>query len=544
MLNETKKKSKPTTAHENYMGGISYDLSPFATLYVMSASAFFGEAGYYEEVRNDDREYSEITVEKILEHLTNMFGSFGETANLLNKEKNRAKSMVQAIEKALDYDAELTMRFLVWLRNKALIRSTPAVGLAVAAHHKDLKGSGIVTSVSNDIFSRLDDVTNCLAFYLKEYGKPIPNSLKKAIAKRLTGANPYELAKYSGKSKNVSLKDAIYLTHAYSESIDKFCKGEIKQNTDGIETWEAIISSEGSNKATWMKAVDVMGHMALLRNLRNLEKHEVDKDLYLTKLINGTRSGKQLPFRYWSAYRNTTDADIKEALEECIDISLENLPTLKGRTLILVDNSGSARHQPIARKATVNVCDAGNMLGVLAGMMSESGRIGVFGDRIAYVPVNKNYRGTCMELLRTVDATGKTVGQSTENGIWLALRDAIESKESFDRIIIISDMQAGHGGLYGLDEEKYPVFPGSRTYTKYIDVPQLVRNYRKAVNPDCKLYSIQIGGYSDNIAPEFFPNSCILSGWSTETLKFISMFENDPMNIEEYFRNEFNLPKR
>ena len=140
---------------------------------------------------------------------------------------------------------------------------------------------------------------------------------------------------------------------------------------------------------------------------------------------------------------------------------------------------------------------------------------------------------------------GSHVGSATENGIWLALHDAIVSKEHFDRIFIYSDMQAGHGGLYGLDSEKYPVFKATRhSMQRYIDVPMLMQEYRKTVNKDCALYSIQIGGYSDNIFAEFYPNTCIMGGWSTEILKFVDMFEKNPVSIEDTFRKLLGVEKK
>ena len=533
-------------AHKNYMDGLSYDLSPFARLYVMAASSFFGEEGYYATVsRNMEAKDDEDIVKYVgAAHVESMFGSFGVAMDELMWAPSRAEAMRKAIEDSLAYDAELTLRFLVWLRTKAFMRATPAVGLAVAAHSEVVRGTGLLWSVSDSIMSRLDDVTNCLAYYLSVYGKPVPNSLKKVLAKRIGNATEYELAKYAGKNKSVSLRDAIRITHAHSDAVDKFYRGELSQVDKGKETWEAIISQEGSTKEAWTKAVGVMGHMALLRNLRNLEKAGVDEGLYLDKLVAGVKNGKQLPFRYYSACQHVSSMAVKEALEKCLDLSIENLPVLGGNSLVLVDNSGSAVHARVSKLSNVNVATCGNLMGVLTGLISNKGKIGVFGDKIKYMPINKGFTGTALGLLSTVNDIGRTVGAATENGIWLALDDAIKSKEWFDRIFIYSDMQAGHGGLYG-NNTGYPVYDkGLDGGTRFIDVPCLVAKYRKEVNPDCKLYSVQIGGYCDAILPEFYPNTCILAGWSPELLRFVEMFEKNPVSIESMFRKEFGLEKK
>ena len=531
MLNKTKETMR-SKSHENFMGGPSYDLSPFARLFVMAVSSFFGEDGYYSSIRRGSGKH--------ISYLGSVFGSFGTALDELMISEDRGESMRKAIEESMAYDAKLTLNFLVWLRTKALMRATPAVGLAVASHCPEIRGTGMLNTVSDKVLSRLDDVTNCLAYCLDAYGKPIPNSLKKALAKRLEKASEYELAKYAGKNKKVSLKSVIRLTHPHSDAIDKFCREEISQATEGQETWEAILSAEGASKESWEKAIPVMGHMALLRNLRNFEKHGVDESLYLDKLIDGVEKGKQLPFRYYSAWVNVTSYKLKEALEKCIDKSIVNLPHFKGKSLILVDNSGSATGTYVSAMSNTTVSVCGNLMGVLTGMVSESGKIGVFGDKISYLPINKGMSGSVLSILDTVNKMGDHVGAATENGIWLALDDIIRSGEKFDRIFIYSDMQAGHGGLYGIGNA-YPLYPSAFSSERYIDVPKLVQEYRNKVNPDCKLYSIQIGGYSDNIFPEFYPNTCIMGGWSTEILKFAKMFEKDPAKIEDLFRKEFDL---
>lgn len=160
MLNETKIKTAVKDVHANFMGGPSYDLSPFARLYVMASSALFGEEGYYSSTRRTEKD------DKMMEYLEERFGSFGIGMHQMMSGKTRAEAMRTALEESLAYDAELTLKFLGWLRKKALIRATPAAGLAVASHSEAVRGSGMLGHTAGNILSRLDDVTNCLAYYL------------------------------------------------------------------------------------------------------------------------------------------------------------------------------------------------------------------------------------------------------------------------------------------------------------------------------------------------------------------------------------------
>lgn len=532
-MNTNKKRATMRSkAHKNYMGGPSYDLSPFAKLYIVASSCYYGESAYYDDVQKgtfkaiDEDSYRYDTIRYNWEHLEKEFGNMSGL--------NRMTSLETIIKDALEYNPELTIRFFDWLRNEGNIRTTPQVGMAIAFKEKKVTGDGTRT------FTRLDDVLSCLAYYIEKYTKNgMSSKMKRSIAKRIERASEYEMAKYRSENKAVSLKDAVRISHAHNDIIDKLMKDELKQTADNT-TWEAYISTNGSTKENWEYVIPKMGHMALLRNLRNFDKFEINPDLYLDKLIAGVEKGRQMPYRYYSAYCEVTDARVKDALNKCMRIAVKNLPVFKGKSLILVDNSGSARGARISDKSRRCVCDVGNLMGVLTGIVSGSGKVGVFGDRISYLPVNS----ACDDIMgttKTVDELGHHVGSATENGIWLALDDAIKSREKFDRIFIYSDMQAGHGGLYGFDNAGYPIYPGKSRYSEYIDVPRLVNMYRSKVNPDCKLYSIQIGGYGDSIFPEFYPNTAILGGWSDSVLEFAAMFEQDPRNVEEIFKQKFGL---
>jgi ribosomal protein S4 len=65
-----------------------------------------------------------------------------------------------------------------------------------------------------------------------------------------------------------------------------------------------------------VEALSVMGHMALLRNVRNFLKNEVPISLWGSKLLEGVEKGKQFPFRYISAMdsiRSFTTVESNEA---------------------------------------------------------------------------------------------------------------------------------------------------------------------------------------------------------------------------------------
>lgn len=507
--------------HLNFMGSESYDIkSPILRLICMSASSFFGEPMYYKDSGENKQD-----------KWSNNGGLFPGNKYLLDNLRNRlnaiddyewrslspTNAMEKAIDAALDHDPELTLKWADTLRNEEYIRTTPQVILVRAANNPKIKGTGLVRKYSGSITSRIDELAVQLAYQLSEFGKPIPNSLKRSWKDILSSANEYSLAKYRMEERVVKTVDVGNLAmgkgfYGYESPIGKLMRGELKLG-ENIKTWESIRSSGGS----WEEAIEVMGHMALLRNIRNFVNSNVPTKLWLDKLVNTAEKGKQLPFRYLSAYNANYLAPgmVLDAIEECINMSIANLPTLQGRSLILTDNSGSAQGAPVSKMSKMNVSKVGNLMGVLTGMISDDGRVGVFGDRIEYMSIRK--KASVMDQANKLNELGDTVGGSTETGIWLALRKAIKDKEHWDNIFVYSDMQAGHGRLYGSNPKDYAEYAWEG---RNIDVPALINKYRKTVNPKVNVFLVQIAGYEDTILPEFYKRTYIIGGWSDSILKF------------------------
>ena len=320
-------------AHLNFMGGTSYDLTnPLLRLYIVAASSFFGEPSYYQKDASDKRPTRNvITLSPAdIKHLT-------ETLNDVNpqewREMTPAQMMEAAIDAALDSDYIGTLKLAVFLRTEEHIRTTPQVILVRAANHKSVKGTGWVRQLAPKIIGRPDDVTTGMAYQIERYGKPIPNSLKKSWADALQTFSAYQMAKYRMDSRKVSLINVVGLTHPKGEVVDALMKHTL---TTADSTWESIISVGGSTRENWEKAFEVMGHMALLRNLRNMTEKGVDVSQLAAKLREGAVKGQQLPFRYLSASKalaaapNTVSPVIMDVLEDCLELSIGNLPTFFG----------------------------------------------------------------------------------------------------------------------------------------------------------------------------------------------------------------------
>lgn len=514
--------ASPEGGHLNWMGGRSFEIGdPVARLRLAASSCFFGEPMYYHRDAEGAPRRGPRAKGASRSTLNDAdLSRLRETLHAVDPRDWRGLGPAQLLERAIDealaFDPERTLAEAARLRKEEHIRTTPQVILVRAANHRALKGTGLVRRHAGAIIRRADEPATGLAYQLARFGKPVPNALKKAWREALARFDDYELAKYRLASREVKAVDVVNLTHPKSDAVARLARGELAQ---AGETWEAIVSAKGSNKAAWREALGVMGHMALLRNLRNLMQAGVEPREFVAQLVAGAPRGKQLPFRYYSAYRAVGDkapAALRDGIEACLDATIANLPAFRGRVMSLCDNSGSARSATTSSLGTMQIATIANLTGVLTGMRSDDGYIGVFGDRLEIFSTRP--RSSVFDQLECAERLGEGVGGGTENGIWLFWDRAIRTKEHWDYVFVYSDMQAGHGGLYGTNPAAYRDYRWGGTNN--IDVARLIKAYRERVNPNVLVFLVQVAGYQDTIVPEFYDKTYILGGWGEGLLRF------------------------
>lgn len=505
---------------KNFMNGDSYTCDPLTTLKLVTASSIYGEPSYYRNsgMKGKDGVYRQ-------DALVNKYSVFP----LWMKGKTTTQIMEQAIDEALSYDFEATLNWAVTLRNDFYMRLNPQVIMVRASQHpsrKDFteKNPGKFDEINQKVMFRADDPLSQLSYYIfKNGGKAnMPSILKRSIATKLSKLTPYEVAKY--KNADMGIQNAVFLTHAFSAPIDELVKTGTVAVDEAQKTWENL-RSEGKSWKEIFNTIN-MGHMALLRNLRGVFTEVDDLDFckkYLDRLKKGVEKGKQFPFRYWSAYQAVSSKNdvhhksvILDALEECMDISMNNLPEIKGKTAVLSDNSGSAWGDIPSDYGTVTIAEIDNLSATIMACRSDEGVIIPFGDKISPIPASK--RNGILSQVKEVNKQGHNVGMGTECGVWTFLDDAITNNVWYDNIIIFSDMQAGHGDLYGYDgnirKKGFAIAKKGWGSTDYINVMDLINAYRNKVNPKVNVMCVQTAGYDNVVVPENIYRGVISYGWT------------------------------
>lgn len=433
--------------------------------------------------------------------------------------------IVDAARSLVKTDPVFVAKAACFARNQFHMRSVSHMLTAEVA--KGASGNPIVRRMVRKVVERADDITNILAYHFKTWGKrkknaavkvtrsdnPVPRGLRRGIADIFPRFDEYSLAKYKGADDEVKLRDALLIARPKPETPAQAAlwKKLIEGTLETPETRETILSEEGQSKETWEKILDTgkAGYMMVLRNLKNMleqkisDKH-LDKVCEMLKDPAQVRKSKQLPFRFFSAYKmvsslgNVRGTKVLDAIEDALMVSFENLPRLKGTTAIVLDESGSM-HSTISDKSMVRQIDIGNLLGAAASKFCDQALVIPFGDHS--ITMNFPKRTSIFDNMDKLYNSG--VGWSTY--LEKAFKEIDKAGVKVDRIIIFSDMQTYGGG-------------------NCHDNPQgWVANYRKTKNSNLWVHSIDLAGYGTTKVAGDKVN--LIAGWSEKVLDYIVQVE-------------------
>lgn len=199
-----------------------------------------------------------------------------------------------------------------------------------------------------EVVRRPDDMCEILAYYLKEYGKPIPTKIRKGFAKAFEKFDDYQLAKYRKDKYKIKLVDVINLCHPKPTErnqvgIRKLIRGELR-NT---KTWESVLSKDDGveKNKKWEKLLkdDLLGDLAFIRNIRNII--ESDKELIplvIDRLNKIDNDSNVMPHQFFTAY-TSIPKDYNEVRNEISNSCERALPKVEmsGDVAIFLDVSGS-----------------------------------------------------------------------------------------------------------------------------------------------------------------------------------------------------------
>ena len=251
----------------------------------------------------------------------------------------------------------------------------------------------------------------------------------------------------------------------------------------------------------------------MLRNLRNMVKADADIDPVLARIADhdAVIKSRQMPFRFYSAYRELVNAGIAStkavrALDAAMIAACENVDRLPGKTAVLIDTSGSMR-QAISAKSTVSCGEIAAVLGAMATHISDDAWVAKFDYDSKVIPM------TGLSVIG--DVTMVPISGGCTN-MAAGFAELVKSGFDADRIIVLSDNEVNYGGGWYYN------------HTEFSSNKELIQNclaeYRKKVGHDVWCHAIDLQGYG---TAQFMGDKVnIMAGWSDNVLRFISLAEN------------------
>jgi hypothetical protein len=325
----------------------------------------------------------------------------------------------------------------LWLINAAI--SHPAKG----------DRAKLVDSI-DQVCQRADDMGELLSQYWDGgKKKPLAAVLKRGLAKAFPKFDEYRLAKYA-KRGAIRLRDVMFLVHPKprDEAQAKLWKQLAADTMDAPDTWEvALTRGEDKNTAfTRLLNDNMLLGMATLRNVRNMKDAGVDKKLVGDALLKQAGKSGILPFQYVSAARACPAWE--DIIEAAMLASMQAMPKLPGKTLLVIDTSGSMNAN-LSAKSTLNRLDAAGAFAALAAEICE--------EPIIYATAGNDYNRTHKTIripssrrgFGLIDYVcgkfGALTAQIGGGGIFLKqAMDFIENdcnETGIDRVIVFTDEQ-------------------------------------------------------------------------------------------------------
>ncbi|WP_075735887.1 TROVE domain-containing protein [Streptomyces acidiscabies] len=402
-------------------------------------------------------------------------------------------------------DPEWTAGLLRWLRGEGNLRTAAVVGAAeyvlarlAAGVTEGPSNRGVVDSV----LQRPDEPGELLAYWTATHGRNVPKPVKRGVAdavRRLYHAK--SLLKYDTSAKGYRFGDILNLVHAAPDPAkpwqgelfryaldrrhhpetavvpesDQVLRAHRELMELPVERRRAVVTSDGGaerlaaagmtwealagwlqgpmDKDAWEAVIPSMGAMALLRNLRNFDEAGVCDEVAarVAARISDPEQvarSRQFPFRYLAAYRHAPSLRWSYPLERALGHSLANVPALPGRTLVLVDRSGSMWSR-LSERSQLNRADAAAIFGTALALRAEDAHLVEFGTTSRRLAFDQGE-----SVLRILERFGDLGGTDTVSAIRSHYRGQ-------DRVLIVTDEQyaySAHGDPTGQVPADIPVY--------------------------------------------------------------------------------------
>lgn len=277
------------------------------------------------------------------------------------------------------------------------------------------------------------------------------------------------------------------------------------------------ILTKDQMREVWEKQTNAGWHM-LRMNLNNFEKYGVLQSATTLKRVvsrlkdaQEIKKSKVFPYQIMNTYINTdVNSEIKLALQDALDISLENVPKFNGNGFVCVDTSGSMNSSVTGNSATPSKVTCVQVAGLFASSIlrhNPNTQVIPFDTRVHLVSLNP--RDSVMTNAQKLNRGGGGTDCAC------ALRHINQNNGRGDYVVFISDNESWSGSGYyrnqgntGLMQE-WKIFKSRNPHAKLICI-DITPGSTSQSKPEKDV--LQVAGYSDNVMTvisSFLDNSSV-----------------------------------
>lgn len=291
------------------------------------------------------------------------------------------------------------------------------------------KGNKLVADTVCRVIQRADEMGELLSILWKDGRKMVPAQMRKGLARAFAKFDEYQLAKYD-RDGAVKLRDVLRLVRPKpADDARSALYKAVKDRTLATpDTWEVALSGGADKKEAFSRLLQEgkLGYLALLRNLRNMAQAGVDADLVKAAIV-ARKGGAQrvLPFRYVAAARAAPQYE--REIDIALNAAIAEMPILLGKTIVLVDVSGSMNVRLSSRSDMQRIDAAAALASIIPGDV----RVFTFSSSIVECPPRRGMAG--------VDAV---IRSQPHSSTYLGAAVRHVNTLPHDRLIVITDEQS------------------------------------------------------------------------------------------------------
>ena len=370
-------------------------------------------------------------------------------------------------------DPDKVQALALLARTKFKLRHMPLLLTRELARTGKLEASGLTS-----VIQRADEMAEFMSLYWQEGKTAVSNQVKKGLAACFNKFNEHQLAKWNKNSAAIKLRDVMFLTHPkpQSENQAELFKRIASNMLVTPDTWETKLSAGADKCETFTRLMSdkKLGALAFLRNLRNMRDSGVNTDL-IRSYASSVDVSKILPFRYIAAARIVPE--FEDMLESMMFRSLETHDKIPGKTVLVIDVSGSMFGTKISQKSDLDRFDAAAALAMLCREVCEQVEIYSFSGQAVRVAPRRGF--ALREAISSSQLHGGTL-------LGNAMR-TINANGSYDRCIVFTDEQssdrpgAPHGKGYVVNVASYENGVNHSAWTEVNGFSEAVIDYIQAL---------------------------------------------------------------